>query len=83
MELNLKDRVVLVTAGSKGIGLATAKGFHACGAKVAICSRSRDKLKSAAAQMPGCLALTGDVSKSADIERVIDEVTKLSAASTY
>ena len=76
MELNLKNRVVLVTAGSKGIGLATATGFHACGAKVAICSRSRDKLDSAAAQMPGCLALTGDVSKSADIERVMDEVTK-------
>ena len=76
MELNLKNRVVLVTAGSKGIGLATAMGFHACGAKVAICSRSQDKLDAAAAQMPGCLALIGDVSQAQDIERVVDAATR-------
>ncbi|WP_430427363.1 SDR family oxidoreductase [Parasphingorhabdus sp.] len=76
MELKLKNRVVLVTAGSKGIGLATALGFHACGAKVAICGRSQDKLDAAAAQLPGCLALVGDVSKSQDIERVIATVTE-------
>ena len=76
MELNLKNRTVLVTAGSKGIGLATAHGFHACGAKVAICGRSQDKLDAAAAQMPGCIALTGDVSVSEDIDRVVDATTK-------
>ena len=75
MELQLENKTVLVTAGSKGIGLATALGFHKCGAKVAICGRSQDSLDAAAAQMPGCLALTGDVSKSEDIDRVIHEVT--------
>lgn len=76
MELHLENKTVLVTAGSKGIGLATAAGFHKCGAKVAICGRSQDKLDAAAAQMPGCLALIGDVSKPEDIERVIAAVTK-------
>lgn len=75
MELQLENKTVLVTAGSKGIGLATALGFHKCGAKVAICGRSQDSLDAAAAQMRGCLALTGDVSKSQDIDRVIHEVT--------
>ncbi len=75
MELHLENKTVLVTAGSKGIGLATALGFHKCGAKVAICGRSQDSLDAAAAQMPGCLALTGDVSQSQDIDRVIHEVT--------
>ncbi len=75
MELQLENKTVLVTAGSKGIGLATALGFHKCGAKVAICGRSQDSLDAAATQMPGCLALTGDVSKSQDIDRVIHEVT--------
>lgn len=75
MELQLENKTVLVTAGSKGIGLATALGFHKCGTKVAICGRSQDSLDAAAAQMPGCLALTGDVSKSEDIDRVIHEVT--------
>lgn len=76
MELHLENKTVLVTAGSKGIGLATALGFHKCGAKVAICGRSQDKLDAAAAQMPGCLALVGDVTKSQDIEHVIAEVNK-------
>lgn len=76
MELNLKNRTVLVTAGSKGIGLATAMGFHNCGANVAICGRTQDTLDAAAAQMPGCLALIGDVSQSQDIERVVETVTQ-------
>ncbi|GAA0466077.1 SDR family oxidoreductase [Parasphingorhabdus litoris] len=76
MKLHLDNKTVLVTAGSKGIGLATALGFHKCGAKVAICGRSQDSLDAAAAQMTGCLALTGDVSKSEDIDRVIQAVTE-------
>ncbi len=75
MKLNLENKTVLVTAGSKGIGLATALGFHECGAKVAICGRSQDTLDAAAAQMPGCLAITGDVSKSEDIDRVVQATT--------
>ncbi len=76
MDLNLENKIVLVTAGSKGIGLATALGFHKSGAHVAICGRSQDNLDAAAAQMPGCLALAGDVSKSQDIDRVVQSVTQ-------
>lgn len=76
MELKLENKNVLVTAGSKGIGLATASGFHKCGAKVTICGRSQDALDAAAALMPGCLALTGDVSRAEDIERVVAAATQ-------
>ena len=37
MDPRLKDAAVLVTGGSRGIGLATALGFAAEGARVAIC----------------------------------------------
>lgn len=47
MDLGLKGKVVIVTGGSKGIGLACAKAFMDEGAKVAIVSRSRANLDAA------------------------------------
>ncbi len=71
MDLKLENKSVLVTAGSKGIGLATARGFYDAGARVAICGRSQENLDAAAALMPDCLAITGDVSKAEDIDRIV------------
>src|SRR6266404_9871016 len=42
MDLGLKGKNVLVTGGSKGIGLAIADLFAAEGANVAICARNAD-----------------------------------------
>ena len=44
MDLQLKDNNVLVTGGSKGIGLAIAELFAAEGANVAICARNADQV---------------------------------------
>lgn len=37
--MNLKDKVIAITGGTKGLGLSIAKMFAEKGAKVAICSR--------------------------------------------
>lgn len=47
MELELKDKRVLVTGASQGIGLAIAKGFLAEGARVVIAARGKEKLHEA------------------------------------
>jgi len=47
MNLGLHDKVALVLAASKGLGLACAKGLFAEGANVVICSRSQENLTQA------------------------------------
>jgi len=53
MDLGLEDTAVLITGGSKGIGLACARAFAVEGARVAIVSRSRENLDRAAATLQG------------------------------
>lgn len=75
MDLQLNNKIVLVTAASKGLGKATAKQFAREGAKVAICARSEliDKTAAEIAEETGkqVLALRADVTQPAEIERVI------------
>jgi NAD(P)-dependent dehydrogenase (short-subunit alcohol dehydrogenase family) len=53
VDLSLEGRVVLVTGGSKGIGLACAEAFCAEGARVAISSRSLENLAAADRSLKG------------------------------
>ena len=48
MDLRLKGKAVLITGGSKGIGLACAKAFAAEGCRVHLAARDKDRLAQAA-----------------------------------
>ncbi len=52
---------VLVTGGSEGIGLETARLLLTCGARVTVLSRSADKLAAAAVEVPGLRTVSCDV----------------------
>ena len=79
MELGLDGRIVLVTGGSRGLGLATAKSLAAEGARVAICARHGEALSEAAegiAETGGeVLPVIADVTSAEDRSRMISEIT--------
>ena len=80
MQITMKDRVAVVTGGSKGIGIAVARRFAESGAKVAILARGAADLKAAREQF----AKDGlqvhdyvcDVSKAEDISTTYDRIVK-------
>jgi NAD(P)-dependent dehydrogenase (short-subunit alcohol dehydrogenase family) len=76
MDLELKGRTVLVTGGSKGIGLACARAFLDKGAKVAIVSRDRANLDTAAAQLSNVKTIIADLTHAADAARMAQEAER-------
>ena len=61
MQLDLAGKTVLVTGGSKGIGLACARSFLAEGARVVISSRSQANIDAALASLPGATGFAADL----------------------
>jgi NAD(P)-dependent dehydrogenase (short-subunit alcohol dehydrogenase family) len=78
MNLNLEGKVVIVTGGSKGIGLACARAFLEEGGRVAIVSRSPENLEAAvralATPADGLVALPCDLSRRDAANGVLAEV---------
>lgn len=75
--MDFKDKVVIVTGASSGIGEALTRGFSALGAHVVAGARSLDKLETVVAALPtGGLAVECDVSKEEDCKRLIDRTVE-------
>jgi len=68
---SLKDKVVVVTGGSSGIGRAAALGFAARGAKVLVTARRPGPLEAVAAGHPDIAGLVADAASADDAGRTI------------
>src|SRR5690606_22909199 len=73
----MKDKVVLITGGSKGIGLGITKVFATEGAKVVILSRTEKDLKKVVGDLSAdgreISYIVGDISKPEDMDRMVSE----------
>ena len=69
-----KDKVIIVTGASSGIGLASARLFGSCGAKLVLAARSIDKLESLSASVAPAervLCVKCDVSCEQDCKQMV------------
>lgn len=71
----LNGKIALITGGTTGIGLATAKQFQAEGAQVIVTGRNPETLSQAQQELgPQAAVIASDTSKLADIDKLIAEV---------
>jgi len=73
MNLGLENKVALVLASSKGLGLACAKGFYEEGANVVICSRSEENLNIAKEKIEAIDSITSDNKVVSIVADLIEE----------
>lgn len=70
---SIQEMSVVITGGGSGIGEATARYLAAQGAKVTICGRREDRIKTVAREIgSNCAWVTADVTSSADRQKLID-----------
>jgi 3-oxoacyl-[acyl-carrier protein] reductase len=79
MDLELKDKVAVITGGSVGIGLAVAQGLAKEGVHLVLCARDEERVVEAAREITSgygvkAVGVKADVSKGDDIDRVLRTV---------
>ena len=79
MDLHLKDKVVLVTGGSRGIGRAIAEEFLAEGAKVFIAAHEQSEVETALQELGKLGNVAGCVTDVSDISQIKEMVEKARA----
>jgi 3-oxoacyl-[acyl-carrier protein] reductase len=76
MDLELKDKVAVITGGSVGIGLAVAQGLAREGVHLLLCARDEARVVEVAHKIAAdygikAVGVGADVSKDGDIDRVL------------
>ncbi len=78
MKQKFKDKVVVITGGTSGIGLACAKQYGLQGAKVAITGRNEDRLRLAAKELSALsiehTTIVADAAEELDNEHMVSQV---------
>jgi short-subunit dehydrogenase len=75
---SLRNKVVVVTGGSRGLGLEISRVLVSKGARVAICARSSDQLSKAKAELRNrggdVISFTADITEKGQVQDLIQKV---------
>jgi short-subunit dehydrogenase len=69
--MEIDGKVCIVTGASSGIGAATARLLSGLGARTVLAARRTERLEALAAELPGSLAVTTDMTVAEEIERLV------------
>jgi len=73
VDLELRDKVVLISGGTDGLGLALAQGLQREGVRVAVCGRNLERLSQARELLgPEALVQQADVTVAEDCDAFVD-----------
>ena len=76
MDGSLRNKTMIVTGASSGIGRAVARRFAAEGVKLALVARSAERLKALAAEVGSeCIVLPLDLARPADVATMVKTTT--------
>ncbi len=79
--VSLRDKVVVITGASRGIGKATAITFAKAGANLVLVARREDKLKQLEGHLASfqarCISVQADVTREEDVTRIFDEAERV------
>jgi NAD(P)-dependent dehydrogenase (short-subunit alcohol dehydrogenase family) len=81
MDLELKDKLAVITGGSVGIGLAVAHALAQEGVHLVLCARDGERLQASAAEVRDrhgvqVVAIQADVATAGDVDRVVAETER-------
>ncbi len=82
MDLDLEDKIAVITGGSTGIGLAVAEGLAEEGVHLLLCARNEDRVVETAKSIESkfgvrTVGFKADVSKAQDIDALVAKVKEV------
>ncbi len=72
--MRLSGKIALVTSGSRGIGLSTAKILSKNGATVAITAKNKERLENAVKEIPNAIGIVANIRITSEVKNVISKV---------
>lgn len=74
--MNIRNKVIIITGASSGIGLATVKLLSKQGAKLALVSRSKERLEKLSRDIPESIAVPADMTKIPEIKKMTKKINE-------